>query len=80
MILTVMTKSGEAHVKIDHVVAIVKQGAFVENEYVTPSQHTLSLDLHMQSGTIFTVPNTTEEDIEMILAVWKRAIHETTEE
>ena len=43
MILTVMTKSGEAHVKIDHVVAIVKQGAFVENEYVTPSQHTLSL-------------------------------------
>jgi len=56
------TQSGEANIDLDRVVAIVRQPPNIPNA---------SVDLHMESGTIFTVYNCDETEYLEMLHEWQ---------
>ncbi len=56
------TQSGEANIDLDRVVAIVRQPPNIPNA---------SVDLHLESGTIFTVYNCDEIEYLEMLYEWQ---------
>ena len=62
------TQSGEANIDLDRVVAIVRHSVVVP---YPPNIPNASVDLHMESGTIFTVYNCDETEYLEMLHEWQ---------
>jgi hypothetical protein len=61
------TQSGEAHIDLDKIVAVVRH---------IPHRDNFNVDLHMESGTIFTVSDCDVPDFMMILDYWAKGDEE----
>ena len=61
------TQSGEANIDFDKVVAIVRH---------LPHRENFNVDLHMDSGTIFTLSDCDVPDYMMLLDAWSKGDEE----
>jgi len=62
--MRLMTQSGEAHVLMEEVVAVVRH---------LPNRDNFNVDVHLRSGTIFTVVDADVDRLEEILTAWEWA-------
>tara|TARA_R100000152_G_C6780663_1_gene213694 strand:+ start:23 stop:229 length:207 start_codon:yes stop_codon:yes gene_type:complete len=62
--MKIMTQSGEAHIMMEEVVAVVRH---------LPHRDNFNVDIHMRSGTIFTVCDSDVDQFEEILTAWEWA-------
>ena len=66
--MKLMTQSGEAHVLMKEVVAVVRH---------LPNRDNFNVDVHLRSGTIFTVVDVDVDRLEEILTAWEWATDDT---
>mgnify|MGYP003133035316 CR=1 FL=1 len=59
--MKLMTQSGEAHIMMEEVVAVVRH---------LPNRDNFNVDVHLRSGTIFTVVDVDVDRLEEILTAW----------
>ena len=66
--MKLMTQSGEAHIMMEEVVAVVRH---------LPNRDNFNVDVHLRSGTIFTVVDVDVDRLEEILTAWEWATDDT---
>lgn len=66
--MKLMTQSGEAHIMMEEVVAVVRR---------LPNRDNFNVDVHLRSGTIFTVVDVDVDRLEEILTAWEWATDDT---